>query len=81
MYKIGKWKKRNTYQEIVDQFTAYVSRHYMNESIVIFGRYPAKLTTEYLAHGERRKDMGVGPNVLIPWNTKLSVSENVFKKP
>lgn len=53
----------------------------MNESIVIFGGYPAKLTTEYRAHGERRKDMGVGPNVLVPWNTKLSVSENVFKKP
>ena len=63
------------------QSTAYVSRHYMNESIVIFDGYPTGLTTKYSPLGEMRKDVGVGPNVLVTSNTKLSVREKVFKKP
>lgn len=39
---MGDWRKDHTFQDIAVQYTAYVSRHYMNESIVICDGYPAK---------------------------------------
>ena len=39
---MGDWRKDHTYQDIAVQYTAYVSRHYINESIMICDGYPAK---------------------------------------
>ena len=46
IYKMGDWRKDHTFQDIAVQYTAYVSRHYMNESIVICDGYPAKLAAK-----------------------------------
>ena len=78
LYKMGDWRKQKTYQDIAKQCATYLSKHYGNNSVVIFDGYPQNPTTKDPAHANRTKDIGIGPDFVVSSNAKLSVKKNVF---
>lgn len=78
IYKMGKWKKQSTYQDIAEQCVKYVSNHYGKNSVVVFDGYPQRPTTKDPTHIERTNKIGIGPDIQVTPTSKLGVEKNIF---